>query len=52
VLLHRGRDLWIIGGGGRFLLESICGSLGSEWQKWLTFPKAALSDSLAAVVAC
>lgn len=48
VLLHRGRGLWLIGGGGRFLIESICESLGSAWQEWLTFPQAALCEDLTA----
>jgi hypothetical protein len=48
VLLHRGRRLWIIGGGGRFLIESICGTLGPNWQEWLKFPKAALEEELSA----
>lgn len=41
-LLHRNRHVWLIGDGGQFLIESICGSLGYEWQKWLEFPLAAL----------
>ncbi len=48
VLLHRGRALWLIGDGGQFLIESICGSLGSNWQEWLKFPKAALREDLIA----
>ena len=44
VLLHRGRHWWLIGEGGQFLLESICESLGSRWQKWLELPKAALRE--------
>ena len=48
VLLYRGRDLWLIGEGGRFLIESICERLGSNWQEWLEFPKAALREDLTA----
>ena len=48
VLLHRGRDLWLIGDSGRFLIESICESLGSGWQEWLEFPKEALREDLVA----
>ncbi|EXJ88143.1 hypothetical protein A1O1_05071 [Capronia coronata CBS 617.96] len=48
VLLHRGRDLWLIGEGGRFLIESICSSLGPGWQEWLKFPRAALEEDLTA----
>lgn len=44
VLLHRGRDLWLIGDGGQFLIESICASLGSDWQEWLKVPTEALLD--------
>ncbi|CAJ2501185.1 Uu.00g040380.m01.CDS01 [Anthostomella pinea] len=43
VLLHRGRGLWLIGQGGRFLIESIYGSL-PDWQPWLKFPITALRD--------
>jgi len=46
VLLHRGRDLWLIGEGGKFLIESICESLGSDWQEWLEFPRAAIREGL------
>jgi hypothetical protein len=48
VLLHRGRDMWLMGDGGRFLIESICGSLGADWQEWLKLPKAALQEDLIA----
>jgi hypothetical protein len=48
VLLHRGRDLWLIGDSGQFLIESICGTLGSSWQEWLKFSKAALREDLIA----
>ncbi|KAK4946710.1 hypothetical protein LTR10_014212 [Elasticomyces elasticus] len=44
MLLHRGRDLWLIGDGGRFLISSICGSLGSKWQKYLKVPIATLEE--------
>jgi hypothetical protein len=48
VLLHRGRGLWLIGDSGQFLIESICGRLGSNWQEWLEFSKAALRKDLVA----
>lgn len=48
VLLHRGRDIWLIGEVGRFLIESICGSLDAKWQEWLKFPRAALQDDVVA----
>ncbi|KAJ9655573.1 hypothetical protein H2198_005574 [Neophaeococcomyces mojaviensis] len=48
VMLHRGRNLWLFGQGGRFLIESICESLDLTWQQWLEFPKAALLEDLTA----
>ncbi|KIW83873.1 hypothetical protein Z517_03119 [Fonsecaea pedrosoi CBS 271.37] len=45
VLLHRCRDLWLFGDSGRFLIESICRDLGSQWQEWLKFPNAALGEN-------
>lgn len=47
ILLHRGRYLWLIGDGGQFLIESICRSLGSNWQEWLKLPTTALQESTA-----
>lgn len=44
VLLYRGRGIWMLGGGGRFLIESICAGLDPNWQTWLDFPRAALQD--------
>ena len=32
-LLHSCRDLWIVGDGGRFMVESISQYLGSEWAE-------------------
>lgn len=48
VLLHSGRDLWMLGDGGQFLIVSICGRLGSKWERWLKFPKGALREDLIA----
>jgi hypothetical protein len=48
VLLHRGRDLWLIGDGGQFLIESICERLGSSWNEWLKFPREGLRERLQA----
>jgi hypothetical protein len=48
VILHRGRNLWLFGDGGRFLIESVCASLGPQLQKWLKIPKAALQEDLKA----
>lgn len=44
VLLHRCRDSWLYGGGGRFLIESISAHLGTPWQAWLNYPRSVLSD--------
>jgi hypothetical protein len=44
-LLHLYRRLWIFGDGGRFLIESICDSLGNEWEDWLEWPTKVLRDS-------
>jgi hypothetical protein len=43
-LLHMYRQLWIFGDGGFFLIESIYGSLGTEWEDWLEWPKKVLQD--------
>lgn len=43
-LLHLYRQLWIFGDGGRFLVESICGSMGVEWEDWLEWPVKFLQD--------
>jgi hypothetical protein len=44
VQLHRGRNLWLIGDSGRFLIESICASLGPNWQVCLKWPKDQLCE--------
>ncbi|KAK5047432.1 hypothetical protein LTR84_006528 [Exophiala bonariae] len=44
VLLHRCRDSWLYGGGGKFLLESICSRLGDAWHQWLNYPMSVLLD--------
>ena len=45
VLLHKYRQLWIFGDGGRFLIESICDFFGADWEGWLEWPMEALRDS-------
>jgi hypothetical protein len=44
VLLHWRRDLWLINDGGKFLIDSITGYLGSSWQPWLELPALALVE--------
>ncbi|KAK6506248.1 hypothetical protein TWF506_011166 [Arthrobotrys conoides] len=44
VLLHRGRYMWLIGDGGRFLIEAISERLGESWRGWLRFPIEALQE--------
>lgn len=39
-LLHRHRHMWIIGEGGKYIIESISAYLGQYWQPWLAWPKA------------
>ncbi|OAF98542.1 uncharacterized protein CC84DRAFT_1210777 [Paraphaeosphaeria sporulosa] len=43
VLLHRHRDLWLVGPAGRMLIEAITGSLGTYWKEWLDWPNAITS---------
>lgn len=45
VLLHRARNLWIIGDGGQFLIRAISECLGSEWERWLKSPISALQEN-------
>lgn len=42
VLLHRGRELWQVGGVGRYLFEIMDGYLGKEWDEVLTVPRREL----------
>lgn len=42
MLLHNARRHWLFGDGGRFLIESISQSLGSDWEKWLKVPNNSL----------
>ncbi|KAL3436152.1 hypothetical protein BDV09DRAFT_58870 [Aspergillus tetrazonus] len=44
-LLHSCRDLWIVGDGGRFMVESISQELGSEWAEWIEWPIRSLEQS-------
>jgi hypothetical protein len=44
VLLHRARNLWVIGGGGEYLIRAISEHLGIAWQQYLEPPLAALQE--------
>ena len=41
-LLHRFSELWVFGDGGRFLVESVGGYLGAEWEGWLAWPRGGI----------
>lgn len=41
-LLHLYRHSWIVGDGGRFLIQAITRHLGSHWQTWLAWPNSVL----------
>lgn len=44
-LLHHHRELWIVGDGGRYLIESITAYLGTYWKPWLAYPNSLLDDA-------
>ena len=41
-LLHHFSELWVFGDGGRFLVESVGGYLGAEWEGWLEWPRGGI----------
>jgi len=43
ILLHRYRDSWMIGDGGRYMIKAITRYLGSYWAPWLASPNEELS---------
>ncbi|OBT61167.1 hypothetical protein VE03_09448 [Pseudogymnoascus sp. 23342-1-I1] len=45
VMLHSHRHVWLVGGAGRYLIESISGYLGTYWENWLAWPNAALAEA-------
>ncbi|KFY31588.1 hypothetical protein V493_00976 [Pseudogymnoascus sp. VKM F-4281 (FW-2241)] len=45
VMLHAHRKAWLVGGAGRYIIESISGYLGTYWEDWLAWPSAALAES-------
>ncbi|KAG4429825.1 hypothetical protein IFR05_014696 [Cadophora sp. M221] len=42
VLLHWYRDSWMVGDGGRYMIEAITKHLGPYWEEWLASPNAEL----------
>lgn len=47
ILLHRYRNSWMIGDGGRYMIEAITKYLGPYWEPWLAAPNEELKASLA-----
>lgn len=45
VLLHRAKDYWVVGGSGKFLIQSISNYLGGYWADWLDWPNRMLQSS-------
>lgn len=45
VLLHYGRENWVVGDSGAFLLHGISKYLGVEWVHWLEWPLQQLSET-------
>lgn len=45
VLLHYGRENWVVGDSGAFLLQGISKHLGVEWAHWLEWPLQQLSET-------
>ena len=45
VLLHRARELWLIGDGGEFLIRAIADCVSSDLQQYLQLPLSYLQDS-------
>ena len=43
-LLHMRRDCWMIGDGGRYLIESTSQFLGPAWETWLSWPNQSLQQ--------
>jgi len=44
VLLHRGRDMWLVAGSGHFLIKCISTRLGPDWREWLKLPLEAIRE--------
>ncbi|KAH8879719.1 hypothetical protein GQ53DRAFT_671438 [Thozetella sp. PMI_491] len=43
VLLDWGREFWVFGNAGRFLVQAISRYLGDSWEAWMEWPKQAIS---------
>ncbi|SCO92610.1 uncharacterized protein FRV6_16738 [Fusarium oxysporum] len=41
VMLHSISDIWMVDEAGRNLVRSVTAHLGSDWEKWLVWPKTA-----------
>lgn len=44
ILLHRGREFWVFGHAGRFLVQNISTYLGESWAHWMVSPMQTISD--------
>ncbi|KAK1143703.1 hypothetical protein N8T08_006103 [Aspergillus melleus] len=44
-LLHACQEMWVFGDGGRFLIESVEGYLGPDWNEWLAWPVQCVAES-------
>lgn len=44
VLLHRCREFWIIGGGGKAMIQPIAAELGQQWHRFMELPNAVARD--------
>ncbi|KAL5042947.1 hypothetical protein BDW71DRAFT_200130 [Aspergillus fruticulosus] len=42
VLLWRYRETWLFGDSGVYIIESVLGFLGSEWEAWLEGPRGVI----------
>jgi hypothetical protein len=45
VLVHKCREFWAIGEGGRFMLDVLEAYLGEEWNTWLAWPRSVIYPS-------
>lgn len=45
VLLHYGRENWVVGDSGAFLFHGISKYLGVEWAHWLEWPLQQISET-------